>query len=137
MKSNSYVTLGMDGIPYINTIKLAEIFNKRPSTIHKEIANFSGNEKTRNEYFIEKTYIDKKGFEQQCYEITLEGFGHIADIFKKLGDDVIIEAIHDSFREYDVSNEQTLWEIQRELKKLTKQISDMCKQLFTAEKLTR
>ncbi|MDP3946523.1 MAG: hypothetical protein Q8Q51_11575 [Lutibacter sp.] len=110
MTSNNYVTVRKNGIPLINSVKLAEAFHKRPKTINnaiEKLLSFNG--------VFESKYLNKKNVELKCYEITLQGFGRLATIFKKKDDHLLIQEIFTSFREYRKDDPITFWEQRQEL----------------------
>lgn len=76
--------ISKDGIAYADSREVAEMVDKRHANLCRDIEQYIGtistNSKLRSlDFFVESSYIDKKGESRKCYLLTKKGCDMVAN----------------------------------------------------------
>ena len=58
----------------VSSLQIAENFEKRPADVHEAIENLTAENSVVKSLFIESTYVNERGRQYKCYELTRDGF---------------------------------------------------------------
>lgn len=71
---NEITITNRDGRLTVSSLQVAKDFGKRPSDVHETIENLTAENSAVKNMFIESSYINERGREYKCYELTRDGF---------------------------------------------------------------
>ena len=71
---NEITITSKDGKLTVSSLQVAKDFGKRPSDVHETIENLTTENSAVKKFFTESAYINERGREYRCYDITRDGF---------------------------------------------------------------
>ena len=71
---NEITIANKNGKLTVSSLQVAKDFGKRPSDVHETIENLTTENSAVKKFFTESTYINERGREYRCYDITRDGF---------------------------------------------------------------
>ena len=63
-----------EGMLTVSSLQVAKDFKKRPADVHESIENLTTENSAVKAMFMETTYVNERGREYKCYEMTRDGF---------------------------------------------------------------
>lgn len=71
---NEILITNTNGQLTVSSLQIAENFEKRPADVHEAIENLTAENSVVKNLFIESTYVNERGRQYKCYELTRDGF---------------------------------------------------------------